>query len=85
MEIYGEVVVNATTHSLGSPKIFIPGILLRDSAPFWVASIMSFAFYLKPFIVIWVREYHAAALAKPDLEPGKVAVQYNPPFQVVQT
>ena len=62
------------THNFGYPKTWIPLTFARFLAPSWVASITSFAFYLNPFIVVWVKEYHAAALAKPDLEPGNVGV-----------
>ena len=74
------VVVKENTQRFGSPNTFIPFTFLKLFATSCVAEIISLAFYLKPFIVIWVKEYQAAALAKPDLEPAKVGVPYRPPF-----
>ena len=73
-EIFSSMTVKATTQSLGSPKTFILGISVSFLAQVSVALMILFAFYLKPFFVIWVKEYQAAAEAKPGLEPEIVGV-----------
>lgn len=62
------------THSLGYPNTFIPFTFSNLFAPYCVAYTIYFAFCLNPFMVIWVSEYHAAALANPERDPGKVDV-----------
>ena len=66
--------VKPITHSFGSPNTLIPLTFLNWFAASWVASEIYLALCLNYFIPTWVKEYHPAALAKPDREPGKVEV-----------